>query len=109
MQKEKFSFRIHSDLANWLRHQPSISATVNEALKRYHSRSDWRESDNAHLASLATEFTRIGTNINQIARIVNIANKSGDKAANLEDLNAAGRELRTLQSKLGVILRTWNS
>lgn len=109
MQKEKFSFRAHPELADWLRRRPSISRTVNEALKRYYSRTDWRESDNTKLANLVTEFTRIGTNINQIARIQNIANKSGDQAANIDDLKVAITEIRAQQSELGRLLRTWNS
>jgi len=109
MQKEKFSFRVHPDLADWLRHQSNISRTVNEALKRYHSRTDWRESDNVLLSQLVTEITRIGTNINQVARVLNIGNKSGELAGNVEDMLRAGQELRALQGEIGTLLRSWNS
>lgn len=108
MQKVKLSFRTHPELADWLRHRPNISHAVNEALKRYRSRSDWRESENRQLATLVTEITRIGTNINQMARIMNIANKSGEQAVNMEGLKTVGGELRALQSQLGKILRAWN-
>lgn len=108
MQKEKLSFRVHSDLAGWLRAQPNISRTVNEALKRYHGRTDWRESDNAQLSQLVTEITRIGTNINQIARVLNIGNRSGDLAHQVDDMQRAGRELRALQGEIGTLLRSWN-
>ena len=104
-----FTFRTNTYIAEWLVLFENRSDVINDALKRYQTNTEWRESENEYLRDLVREFSRIGTNINQIARALHASEMRGDKPNGLEYLFEVGGELREASSKLGKILRAWNS
>lgn len=103
-----FTFRTNTYIAEWLVQFENRSDVINDALKRYQTNTEWRESENEYLRDLVGEFSRIGTNINQIARSLHVSEMRGEESEGLEYLFEAGGELREAQTKLWKIIRAWN-
>ena len=103
-----FTFRTNIYIAEWLVKFENRSDVINDALKRYQTNTEWRESENEYLRDLVREFGRIGGNINQIARTLHVSEMRGEKPEGLEYLFESGGELRKAQAKLEKIIRAWN-
>lgn len=83
----------------------NFGITVSELLRSVAIYGGYVKVDYSSLNLLSTELSRIGNNVNQIARGINIKNRMGEKIS-LEEISQFNNEVSYLNSQLENIEKT---